>query len=135
MALAELDDLAALGAVKHEVDPSRPEGARGNLLLQSVSDQVCSWLNTTEAALVAGLSSADLGALKALVAEVAARRIVAPASATSDQLGGADVMPPWYTSRLTKYDKAALLDIYGIGLIRQGAGSSGSLQLSSPFWP
>lgn len=115
MALATLEHLRGIGALDARATPDSPAGARGTLLLQAVSDQVCSWLNTTEAALLAGLTAAAEGHLAIVVAEVAGRRLQNPAAGTSDPMAGDPA--PWLTALLTQRDKDTLLGIQGVAAV------------------
>jgi len=81
MALAVLDDLAALGVVNYNEDPTGTLGRKAQWLLDRISEQVHSYIGSTDVLIAAnadGLwTSVRVGVLSAVVTEAAASRLQA----------------------------------------------------------
>jgi hypothetical protein len=92
MALATIEDLAMLGAV----NPSQSDyPSRGDRLLENVTGQVCSFLQMTETEIVTAITDDEAIDLAGFVAEIAARRLQAPAAPTTDpMIGLAEIKNP-----------------------------------------
>lgn len=78
MALAVLDDLAALGAINYSQDVTSVIGRRGLWLIARASEQVVEYLGTTETAIAADTdtwTAQKLGILRAVITEAAASRL------------------------------------------------------------
>jgi hypothetical protein len=78
MALATLNDLAALGAITFDADPTTVVSRRATWLLDRASEQVCAYLGTTEALIAADAvtwTAVKVGVLRAVATEAAASRL------------------------------------------------------------
>lgn len=85
MALATIEDLAALGAVPLNAKNSTNEYKRAARLLEMASAQVVTYLGfEDEAAVLEALTEAKLTVLATVVAEVAASRLNVNAAASTD---------------------------------------------------
>lgn len=93
MALATIEDLAALGALPLNAKSSTPEYKRAVRLLEMASAQVVTYMSfDDEAAATEALTEAKLTVVATVVAEVAASRLNVNAAASTDpypdQMGG-----------------------------------------------
>jgi len=85
MALATLEDLAALGAVPLNLNPADEESKRAERLLELASGQALAYLRVDdEATFVASLTAAETTSLAAIVAEAAAARLNVSAAPSTD---------------------------------------------------
>lgn len=82
--LAALTDLVAIGAIPDGTSALERYGARGTRLLQLASGQVCAYLGTTEALLLAEITVEQTTALAAIVAECAGARLNVSAAPSTD---------------------------------------------------
>lgn len=131
--LASIDDLVALGALPLGADVSDGVGERASRLLELAEGAVLTFCRSTVAAITdesTGWAASSQLTLAGIVAEIAGRRLTSPAAPTSAQLGE---LPPaaFMSVRLTRADRAALLEIPEVAESRSGA-SAGSLQLTRP---
>lgn len=118
--LATLDDLAAIGAVAVDIEPTDDLAVRAQRLIELASASVLGYIGTDEAT-VDGWADVSKDSLSTIVAEIAARRIYSPAAPSSNQLDGG--APGFLTSRLTAGDKAALDAISEVAAIRNPAAA------------
>lgn len=144
MALATIDDLVALGALRGDVNDGDHLHTRATRLLELASATVVQFVRADEATITDeenGWPADSQAALAAVVAEVASRRLTAPAAASSDQIG----LPPQphMALRLWPSDEAALERIPEVNTARSSARPTSfevtretswtSLQLGEPL--
>lgn len=121
MALATLDDLAAIGAVRVDQQLTDADAQRANRLLEFASAEVCIHFGTTEAVIQAWTAT-EVTLIAAVVAECAAQRMTSPAAATAQQLG--EGVGNWTKTFLTPAMKRRL------NSIRRGNRGTGSVEVS-----
>lgn len=126
MALAELSDLVALGALKVDASPlTDPNARRAGRLIELASAQAVIHLGVPEADIADDWTASQRAAVANVVAEIAARRLMSPAGPTSQQL--VDEVSGWRTSLLTRADRRALDAI--LADVLAGSGGSGSMSI------
>jgi hypothetical protein len=113
MALATLDDVAALGALPVDVDETSPEGVRAARLLELVSGRVLVFLDGFDIAEadVDGWEEFRRDALSGIVAEVVAKRLNVAAAASVDPYSTSEGPQ---TLKLNRWEKRELLNILPI---------------------
>lgn len=135
MALATIDDLVALGALGGDVNDGDHLHTRATRLLELASATVVQFVRADEATITdeeGGWPAESQAALAAVVAEVASRRLTAPAAASSDQIG----LPPQphMALRLWPSDEAALERIPEVASSRSSARPSSLGVTRSNSW-
>ncbi len=84
MALATLQDLQALGAIKVNVSPTAEQAVRGLRLIELASAQVAQYVGSPETTIIADWSVAERDVIASVVAEAASSRLNVSAAPSTD---------------------------------------------------